>query len=101
MNWSSVTPAVIAAAVLSVVLEWFPGVSGWWDTLTAAKKTTLNALVVAFISVFVVYGKCRLWGSTCPTEWWSALGEIVVVLLLAAASNQAVHSMTKKEIFLR
>lgn len=99
MDWSVITPAVIAAAVLSVVLEWFPGVAGWWDGLTSAKRTTINALLVALISGFVVYGKCRLWGAVCPASWWSAIGEIAVVLLLAAASNQATHAMTRRELF--
>ena len=101
MDWSSVTPALLASALLSIVLEWFPGLSSWWSQLAGAKKTTINALLVALISGGSVYGKCKLWGAVCPADWWGALGEIVVVLLLAAASNQAIHAMTKREIFLR
>jgi hypothetical protein len=98
MNVSSLTPAVLAAALLSIVLEWFPGVAGWWAALTPARRAGVNALLVALISVISVVGNCVWWGSTCPADTWGAIGEILVVALLAAAGNQAVHAMTRREV---
>jgi len=91
MTSESLTPAVIAAALLSIVLEWFPG-------LTPARRAGINALLVALISVVAVVGNCYLWGDVCPASIWDAVGDILIVALLAAAGNQAVHAMTKREL---
>lgn len=98
MDWSTITPALLTSALLSIVLEWFPGLTGWWESLSPARKTTINALLVALISGGSVYGNCRLWGTSCPADAWAAVGEIVVTFLLAAAGNQAVHLMTRREV---
>lgn len=99
MNIETVTPAVIGAAILSVVLEWFPGVAGWFEGLSSAKKTTINALLVAVISAGAALGECYLWGDTCPENSWNTFGGILLLLLLAAAGNQTTHAMTRREIF--
>lgn len=99
MTIETVTPAVIAAAILSVVLEWLPGVAGWFGGLSSAKKTTVNALLVAAISAGAVIGNCYLWGNECPANPWGTFGGILLVLLLAAAGNQSVHAMTRRDIF--
>lgn len=99
MNIETVTPAVIGAAILSVVLEWFPRVAGWFEGLSSAKKVQVNALLVALITAGAVLGKCYLWGNTCPDNSWQTYGEIVLLLLLAAAGNQTTHAMTRREIF--
>jgi hypothetical protein len=96
----SLTPAVIAAAVLSIVLEWSPGLSSWWHGLTPARRAGINALFVALISVVSVLGGCYWWGSVCPVNLWAAVGEILLTALLAAAGNQAVHAMTRREVVL-
>ena len=54
----NLTPALIASALLSLVLEWFPGVSSWWQKQSSARKTTINALLVALISIISVLGGC-------------------------------------------
>lgn len=99
MNVETVTPAVIAAAILSIVLEWFPVVASWFGELSSAKKTTVNALLVAVISAGAVLGNCYLWGDACPDNPWGTFGGILLVLLLAAAGNQATYSMTRRDIF--
>lgn len=99
MSIETVTPAVIGAAILSVVLEWFPGVAGWFAALSSAKKTTINAALVALISGGMVLGNCYLWGDTCPENSWNTFGSILLLLLLAAAGNQTTYAMTRREIF--
>lgn len=98
MDWSTITPAVIAAAILSILLEWFPGIAAWFAELSSAKKTTINALLVAVISIGTVVGNCYVWGSTCPESIWGVVGEVLVLFLLAAAGNQAIYSMTRREV---
>jgi hypothetical protein len=98
MNVSTLTPALLASALLSLVLEWFPGVAGWWSGLTPARRAGINALLVALISVVSVLGNCYWWGSTCPADLWAAIAEVLLTALLAAAGNQAVHAMTKREV---
>lgn len=101
IDWSTITPALLAGALLSIALEWFPGLAGWWETLSPARKTTINALLVALISGGSLYGGCRLWGASCPADTWAAVGSTVVTFLLAAAGNQAVHQMTRREVLRR
>jgi|CXWK01.1.fsa_nt_gi formate hydrogenlyase subunit 3/multisubunit Na+/H+ antiporter MnhD subunit len=98
IDWSAITPAVMVAAILSITLEWFPGLSTWWEGLSSRRKTTINALLVALISGGSVYGNCRLWSNVCPVDAWAAVGEIVITFLLAAAANQGVYAMSRKEV---
>jgi len=101
IDWTALTPAVIAAALLSILLEWFPGLSTWWEGLSSRRKTTINALLIMLITGGSVYGKCRLWSNVCPVDVWAAVGEIVLTFLLAAAANQSIHAMTKREVLAR
>lgn len=99
MNLENITPAVIASALLSIVLEWAPGIASKFETLSSAKKTTINAALVALITLATVLGNCYLWGNTCPANPWGTWGEILVVFLLAAAGNQSVHAASRRENF--
>lgn len=98
MNIESLTPALLVSAILSIVLEWSPGLSTWWHGLTPPKRAAINALLVALVSAVSVYGGCKLWGSVCPADMWASVWQIVVTALLAAAGNQAIHGMTKREV---
>ena len=90
--------AAIVAVVVSLLLEWFPGLRAWFEKFTAAQKQGMMAGVVAVISIAVVLGNCYWWGDVCPASVWDAVGEILIVALLAAAGNQAVHAMTRREV---
>lgn len=93
-----VTPAVIAAALLSLILEWFPGLGDKWEELPAAKKTAINAALVALISIASVLGRCYWWGDVCPDSFWKAISGVLVTFLLAAAANQATYQATRREV---
>ena len=96
MTSESLTPAVIAAALLSIVLEWFPGVASWFAGLTPARRAGINALLVALISVVAVLGNCYWWGDVCPEKWTATLMEIFIAFLVAAGVQQGVHRLAKK-----
>ena len=97
----SLTPAIIAAAIVSILLEWFPGLSTWWEGLSSRRKTTINAMLIMLITGGSIYGKCKLWGDVCPADVWAAVAEVLVTFLLAAAANQSVHAMSRKEVLAR
>ena len=44
--------AAIVATIVSLLLEWFPGLNTWWDGFTEAQKRGIMAAIVA--GVFTV-----------------------------------------------
>lgn len=92
------SPALIFAALLALLLEWLPGVSAWWQGLTPARRTTLNAFGVALISIVVMLLSCYR-GNECPADVWGAVGDFLLVALLSLGVNQGVHLATKRTIF--
>lgn len=88
--------AAIVAVIVSLLLEWFPGLRAWWDGFSEAQKRGLMALIVAVVSIVVVLGNCYWWGDTCPADWAAFLREILLAFLAAAAVNQGVHLLTKR-----
>ena len=95
-----ITPALIFTALLSLALEWLPGVSTWFAALTPAKKTSINALGVTLVSIISVVGGCYWWGSVCPENVWQAIGNVLLLGLLGMATNQGVYQATKRETLL-
>ncbi len=92
------SPALIFSALLALILEWFPGVSAWWEVLTPARRTTLNAFGVALISIAVMLLSCYR-GNQCPADVWAAVGDFLLVALLSLGVNQGVHLATKRGNF--
>lgn len=98
-DWSTVNPALIAAALIAFALEWFPGLAGKWEALEPAKKARIVAALVLLVSAASVLGKCYLWGSTCPENAWSTFGALVVTFLLSGTVSQGVYGLTRRENF--
>lgn len=88
--------AAIVATIVSLALEWFPGLRVWWDGFTEAQKRGIMAGAVALVSVVTVVGNCYVWGGTCPANWGAWLTEVLLTFLAAAAVNQGVHRLTKR-----
>ena len=92
------TPALVFAALLALLLEWSPGVSAWWQSLTPARRTTLNAFGVALISIVAMLLGC--WrGTACPADVWGAVGEFLLIALLSLGVNQAAYQVVKRQNF--
>jgi hypothetical protein len=87
--------AAIVAVVVSLVLEWFPGLSTWWDTYSAAQKRGIMAAIVAAISIAALGINCAYYG-TCPADWLAAVRDVVLVFIAAAAGSQGVHLLSKR-----
>ncbi len=92
------TPALVFAALLALLLEWSPGVAGWWQGLTPARRTTLNAFGVALISIVSMVIGCQR-GQTCPADVWGAIGDFLLTALLALGVNQAAYQAVKRQNF--
>ncbi len=93
----NISIAAIVATIVSLLLEWFPGLSAWWEKFTTAQKQGLMAFIVALTSVVVVAGNCYWWGEVCPENWVIFLREVLLAFLAAAAVNQGVHLLTKRQ----
>ena len=95
---SGITPAVVFASLLALALEWFPGLAGWWQTLTPARRATLNAFGVAIISIVAMLIGCRR-GTDCPADVWGAIGSFLLTALLALGANQGVYRTVRRQNF--
>jgi len=87
--------AAILATVVSLLLEWFPGLRAWWEEFAAAQKQGMMAGAVAIISLGVVGLNCAR-GVACPADWWAVVWEVFVAFLAAATVQQGVHLLTKR-----
>lgn len=99
MDWSTITPAVIAAAILAFGLEWFPWIAERWEPLEPAKKARIVAALVAVISAAAVLGQCYAWGDVCPENPWETFGGILLTFLLSGATSQGVHQLSRRELY--
>lgn len=88
--------AAVVAVLISLMLEWFPGLKAWWEKYSEAQKRGLMALAVAVVSVAVVLGNCYWWGEVCPESWVVFLRDTLLTFLAAASVQQGVHLLTKK-----
>lgn len=92
----SITLAATTAVILSLLVEWFPGVRAWWDGFTAPQKQGIMAASVAVLSVASVAYQCFGPAKICPADWGAALTDIFLVFLAAASAQQGVHLLTKR-----
>ncbi len=98
-DWSAVTPAMVAMAIIAVALEWSPRLATWWEELASAKKARITAGLIALVSAAAILGKCYLWGNVCPENAWSTFGALAVTFLLSGAVSQGVYGLAKRENF--
>ena len=87
--------AAIVATIVSLLLEWFPGLNTWWDGFTEAQKRGIMAAIVAAISIAALGINCAYYG-TCPADWLAAVRDVVLVFIAAAAGSQGVHLLSKR-----
>lgn len=92
------TPALVFSALLALGLEWFPGLSGWWEKLTPARKTTINAFGVALIAIASMLISCQR-GNECPADVWGAVSGFLLTALLSLGVNQATYQAVKRQNF--
>ena len=95
MTIEQLTPAVLFSALLSLLVEWVPGLGAWWEALTANKKRGIMAFGIALITIGTMLFNCQS-RQVCPADAWIAVRDALLIALLSAAANQSVHLLTKK-----
>lgn len=91
----NVSIAALLAVIVSMLLEWFPWLSTWWEQFTAAQKRGMMAGAVALISIGVAGVKCAAY-QVCPADWIALVRDVFLVFVAAAAGQQGVYSLLKR-----
>lgn len=91
----NVALAAVIAAVLSLLLEWFPGLRAWWDGFDSSQKRGLMALAV-MLTALVTTGIQCLYYDTCPADWLKVAVDLFLAFIAAAAGSQGVYQLTKR-----
>lgn len=92
----NLTTATAVAIIISLILDWFPGVNIWWETtFTTAQKRGINAALVFFASAGVMWFNCQYY-TQCPADWAEAIMNLFVVFLTSATTQQVVREFTTK-----
>jgi len=92
MNVETVTPAIVLAMILSLVMEWVPNLRDKWEELNENRKRGIMALGVAIITLVVMAYNC--WGQgQCPADWVVAIRDVLLVALVTATANQVTHAL--------
>jgi len=87
--------SVVLAVLLSIVAEWFPGFSGWWEALSSGKKAQLMALGVLLITVGLSAARCYLYDGVCPANWAQYVMDTLAVAFLSLGGNQGAYLIIK------
>ena len=96
MNLETVSLAALIAVIVSLLLEWFPGLNTWWEKFTPAQKRGMMAGAVALISVGVAGVQCAAY-DVCPADWIVFVRDVFLVFVAAAAGQQGVYSLLKRK----
>lgn len=89
-----ITPELLsglAGAILSLVLSYVPGLSGWWDTLAPDRKRLIMLALLALAAVGIYAADCYGLYATGVCGDWQGL---VSVFLAALIANQSVYALS-------
>lgn len=87
--------AAIIAAIISLLVEWSPGVAAWWHAKTATQKQIHMAAAVALVTAGTVGVNCAAY-EQCPADWLAWATQLFLTFLAAAAANQSVHRLLRR-----
>ena len=91
----NVSISALLAVIVSLLLEWFPWLSTWWEQFTAAQKRGMMAGAVALISIGVAGVNCAAY-DVCPADWLVFVRDAFLVFVAAAAGQQGVYALLKR-----
>lgn len=89
------TVSVLLGGLAALAFDWFPGLAGWFHGLAINRKKQIITLSLLGIVGAVTFGGCKGLFDTGFACQPGSLPEIIRMLLVAAASNQATHLLTK------
>jgi hypothetical protein len=99
MNSSELS--LLLGTALSLIFTFVPSLSGWYEALEAKQRSQVMAIGVIIISIGLVGASCAgLDGSvSCTKDGVTGfLKTATVNALLALASNQTTHTLTKRMV---
>lgn len=89
--------ALVVAMVISILLDFFPGLNTWWETAFNAKqKLIINALLVLLGSVGVLAYQCYFSSTPVCPVWETALLQLAMAFLVAGTGQQAIRNTWTK-----
>lgn len=86
---------VLLAGALTVIADYFPGVAGWYDSLTVATKRLVMLAGAVLIVGTVFGGQCAGWFETNMICTPAGLVDVLSNVVLAFAVGQGVHAGSK------
>lgn len=89
MQLTSVEIAAVAGVLLSLVFQYIPGLSAWYDALTPTPKRLVMLAALAVSAVGVLAYQCRGDGACYGANWETA----VKALVTAVVANQGTASI--------
>lgn len=96
MTLADLTPLVLVSALLSIIFEWAPGLSDWYEMLSTKRKQFIMAVLILVVSLGMMWYQCQ-YNAVCPENGWQATIEsLVITALISAAANQSTWLLTKR-----
>ena len=90
MKFSPEQITAIAGILLSLAMNYIPGLAPWYDQLTPTPKKTLMLSLLLLATVGAIGYQCRLDGACYAAGWEDYLTAFVVAVI----TNQATHAIT-------
>lgn len=91
----TMTTVTLVSVLLSLALEWLPGLKVWWEPKTESQK---RGLIAAAVAVFTLAGmgiNCGYY-DVCPVDWLAAIKEVGLTFIVAAAGVSGVYVLAKR-----
>lgn len=92
----SIALGTLAGSVTSLFFSYFPGLKGWFDTLESDKKSLVNLVVLAVVSIGAYVSNCygiyKL-GLACDQQ---GLVELVKLFIATVVGSQSTWLATRR-----
>lgn len=93
----SLNISVVAGIVLSLIFEYIPGVSGWYDALDKRQKQGVMAIALLVVTLAVFGLACVGWFNTGVSCDVAGIQQLIALFVAALVANQSTYLITRKE----
>ena len=95
VNLDALFFVTLAAALLAVLFDWFPGLKQAFDTLQEGQKRLFMAIAVILVTLIVWGLGCAGIVSGAPACNVDGIKNLLLLIVAAIATNQGIHMGTK------